>query len=344
MFELLDVVGHGAFGTVCSCLNKTTMELVAVKFIPIDPTSSDTKKLQREIDIMKKIPHCPEVVTYHGCYVKDDMLLIVMEYCDGGSVMDVLRLPHKLTEEQIAASCAAVVKGLHHLHKTVKIMHRDVKAANVLINSKGEAKLADFGVSAQLNTTAQRQKTVIGSPFWMAPEVIDQADAEHATGYDSKSDIWSLGITALEMAEGKPPHYELQPIKAILKIPNEPPPKLKDPHKWSEEFSQFLTKCLQKNPLHRSSAAELLDDPFIQKGLKCRHVLAELVEECLPALVKARAEKENGSDADDSGDDDEETSDEDDDKSNTWFSIEKGAIIACNSSTMKASVSDGKGS
>lgn len=343
LFELLDVVGHGAFGTVCSCLNKNTMEMVAVKFIPIDPTSSDTRKLQREIDIMKMIPHAPEVVTYHGCYVKDDMLLIVMEYCDGGSVMDILRLPHKLTEEQVAAACAAVVKGLHHLHKNVKIMHRDVKAANVLINSKGEGKLADFGVSAQLNTTAQRQKTVIGSPFWMAPEVIDQADAENATGYDSKSDIWSLGITALEMAEGKPPHYELQPIKAILKIPNEPPPTLKEPQKWSEEFTHFLAKCLQKDPAHRLSAAELLEDPFIQKGMKYKHVLAELVEECLPALVKARAEKQNDSDAEE-GDsyEDEDSSDDDSEHSHTWFSLEKGSMLTCNSSTMKAAITDAK--
>ncbi|KAL6068236.1 Plant dual-specificity MAP kinase kinase family domain protein [Balamuthia mandrillaris] len=326
LFELVDVIGNGAFGTVCSCLNKQTLEMVAVKFIPIE--SEDTFKLQREIDIMKKIPYAPEIVKYFGCYVKDNMLLIVMEYCDGGSLMDILRACNKTLEEaQIAAASAAVVRGLQHLHKTVKIMHRDVKAANVLLNSKGEAKLADFGVSAQLATSAQRQKTVIGSPYWMAPEVIDQADSDSAVGYNNKSDIWSLGITAIELAEGKPPHYDLLPIRAILKIPNEDPPTLKDQDKWSPAFHDFLAKCLMKDPEHRPTAQELLDHPFIKAGAKNqKHILAELVEASMPDLIKARLESANESDS-------EETS-----REASWFSMEPGTVLSFNSDTMRAKI------
>jgi serine/threonine kinase 3 len=344
LFELVDVIGHGAFGTVCSCLNKKTLELVAVKFIPIE-NREDTQKLQKEIDIMRKIPPAPEIVKYHGCYIKDDMLLIVMEYCDGGSMMDILRLcKRKLNEDQIAAACAAVVRGLEHLHKNVKIIHRDIKAANVLLNSKGEAKLADFGVSAQLATSTQRQKTVIGSPFWMAPEVIDQADSETATGYGPSSDIWSLGITAIEMAEGKPPHYELMPIRAILKIPIDPPPTLKQAGQWSPEFNQFLATCLQKDPDQRPTATELLQDPFIQRGIRKRHILAELVEECMPELIKARMEQQTASDEDEQSDSSSSSSRtrDSDSEGGDWFTLQKGTTFTCNSDTMRAAIVDSR--
>eukprot|EP01087_Luapelamoeba_hula_P014201 TRINITY_DN4125_c0_g1_i2.p1 TRINITY_DN4125_c0_g1~~TRINITY_DN4125_c0_g1_i2.p1 ORF type:complete len:414 (-),score=71.29 TRINITY_DN4125_c0_g1_i2:125-1366(-) len=347
LFELMDVVGHGAFGTVCSCLNKSSSSMVAVKFIPIE--SEDVRKLQKEIDIMKSISRAPEIVQYHGCYVKDEMLLIVMEYCDGGSVMDILRACKRtLTEEQASAVCAAVVLGLQHLHKVVRIMHRDIKAANVLLNSKGEAKLADFGVSAQLATSAQKQKTVIGSPYWMAPEVIDQADSDTAVGYNSKSDIWSLGITCMECCEGKPPHYELQPIRAILKIPQEPPPTLTKPEKWTNDIRDFLRVCLQKTPDDRPDAVDLLEHPFIEKGLLLyrRAILAELVEQSMPALTKARAEQQEG-DTDDGDDDgssrDSDDDDDDDSRSNSWFNLQKGSTLALNKGTMKATIRDQQG-
>jgi len=213
-----------------------------------------------------------------------------------------------------------------------------------LLSSKGEAKLADFGVSAQLATSSQRQKTVIGSPFWMAPEVIDQADSDTATGYGSASDIWSLGITAIEMAETKPPHYELMPIRAILKIPIDPPPTLKHPNQWSPEFNEFLTICLKKNPDERPSATQLLKHPFIQRGIRQRHILAELVDECMPELIKARLEQQTASDEDsdsvtgDSTSSSTRSRSDSDSEGGEWFTLQKGATFTCNSNTMKAEV------
>jgi len=159
LYEVINVIGAGAFGTVCSCFNKSTQELVAIKFISIDgEEESELEKLQKEIDIMKTIPPAKEIVRYYGCFMKEDTLLLVMEYCDGGSVRDILKCREEikikiqkgeeyeigLKEDQIAAATALTVKGLNHLHKNVKLMHRDIKAANILLNSKGEAKLCDF--------------------------------------------------------------------------------------------------------------------------------------------------------------------------------------------------------
>ena len=149
-----------------------------------------------------------------------------------------------LGEKEIATICAAVLLGLNYLHKN-KNIHRDVKAGNILLTASGQAKLADFGVSAQLNNTVSKKHTLIGTPFWMAPEVIKEDD------YDAKADIWSLGITAIEMAEGRPPMHGKQPMHALYQIPMLPPPTLKKPEMWSAVFVRFLALCLLKNPTKR---------------------------------------------------------------------------------------------
>lgn len=136
---------------------------------------------------------------------------------------------------------------------------RDIKAGNILLNSEGHAKLADFGVAGQLTDTMAKRNTVIGTPFWMAPEVIEEV------GYDCVADIWSLGITALEMAEGKPPYGDIHPMRAIFMIPQKPPPSFRDPDRWTTEFIDFVSLCLVKNPEERATATDLLQHVFIKE-------------------------------------------------------------------------------
>ena len=202
----------------------------------------------------------PYVVKYYGSYFKGSDLWIVMEYCGGGSVSDIMRLRKKtLKEKEIATILKDTLEGLVYLHQRRKI-HRDIKAGNILLNSEGHAKLADFGVAGQLTDTMAKRNTVIGTPFWMAPEVIQEI------GYDCLADIWSLGITALEMAEGKPPYGDIHPMRAIFMIPQKPAPTFKRPELWSPELIEFVSKCLVKNPEKRATAVDLLKHDFINSA------------------------------------------------------------------------------
>jgi len=222
-----------------------------------------------------------------------------MEYCGAGSVADLMRITDKmLNEEQIAVVTKDALKGLVYLHGMMKI-HRDIKAGNILLNNKGEGKLADFGVSGQLSDTMAKRQTVIGTPFWMAPEVIQEV------GYDVKADVWSLGITCIEMAEGKPPYSNIHPMRAIFMIPSRPPPKLTEPEKWSKELNDFIALCLTKNPEQRPSATELLKHSFVVNA-KNGLVLKQLIDEAEELINKLGREEAMGmTDHDDSeGDDD----------------------------------------
>lgn len=183
-----------------------------------------------------------------------------------------------LTETQIAVVARDILKGLDYLHKMRKI-HRDVKAGNILLTTKGDIKLADFGVSGQLSDTMAKRLTLIGTPFWMAPEVIQE------TGYDVKADIWSLGITAIEMAESKPPYADIHPMRAIFLIPSRPPPTLSKPDNYSEDFRDFIAKCLTKKPDDRPSASELLKHPFITKARTATE-LVPLIDEYLEIIER----------------------------------------------------------
>ena len=197
------------------------------------------------------------IVKLYGSYLKDRELWIVMEFCAAGSVADVMRICDAcLSEAMIADVCIQVLRGLAYLHGNRKI-HRDIKAGNILLTADGKAKLADFGVAGQLAEGVSKRVTVIGTPFWMAPEVIQEV------GYGTNADIWSLGITCIEMAEGRPPYHNLHPMRAIFMIPSQPPPSLESESDYSPQFVSFLARCLTKDPSKRPSAEELLEDPFI---------------------------------------------------------------------------------
>ena len=272
VLELQEKIGEGSFGSVYRATLVRSGRDVAVKILPAD---SDMKPLQQEIMILKQCDS-PYIVRYFGTYIKDTDLWISMEYCNAGSVSDLMEaVGITLDEAHIAAICRCALRGLEYLHARRKL-HRDIKAANIMLNDRGEAKLADFGVAAHSSSTHSRRNTVVGTPFWMAPEVIQMAD------YDGLADIWSLGITVIEMAEGAPPRADMHPFRAIFEIPKADAPTLTNSEEWSPAMNDFLERCLIKDPAKRPQPADLLKHPFVcaQEGKS-----EETQEQLLAALV-----------------------------------------------------------
>ncbi|XP_032836039.1 serine/threonine-protein kinase 3-like [Petromyzon marinus] len=306
VFDILEKLGEGSYGSVFKAMHKESGQVVAIKQVPVE---SDLQEIIKEISIMQQCDS-PHVVKYYGSYFKNTDLWIVMEYCGAGSVSDIIRLRNKtLTEDEIAAILKATLKGLEYLHFMRKI-HRDIKAGNILLNTEGHAKLADFGVAGQLTDTMAKRNTVIGTPFWMAPEVIQEI------GYNCLADVWSLGITAIEMAEGKPPYADIHPMRAIFMIPTNPPPTFRKPENWSDDLTDFVRKCLVKNPEHRATATQLLQHPFI-KAAKPVSILQSLVGEAMAIKVKRQ-------EMDDDLDEEDDNSDEEAVDSGTMLRMEDG--------------------
>uniref|UniRef100_A0A4W4HH76 non-specific serine/threonine protein kinase n=1 Tax=Electrophorus electricus TaxID=8005 RepID=A0A4W4HH76_ELEEL len=268
IFELVEVVGNGTYGQVYKGRHVKTGQLAAIKVM--DVTEEEEDEIKLEISMLKMYSHHRNIATYYGAFVKnspagqDDQLWLVMEYCGAGSVTDLVKKTkgNCLKEDWIAYICREVLRGLSHLH-THHVIHRDIKGQNVLLTENAEVKLVDFGVSAQLDRTVGRRNTFIGTPYWMAPEVI-ACDENPESTYDYRSDLWSLGITALEMAEGAPPLCDMHPMRALFLIPRNPPPKLKS-KKWSKKFLNFVDRCLVKNYLHRPCTETLLHHSFIKE-------------------------------------------------------------------------------
>uniref|UniRef100_A0A2I3GAY7 Serine/threonine-protein kinase 4 n=1 Tax=Nomascus leucogenys TaxID=61853 RepID=A0A2I3GAY7_NOMLE len=301
VFDVLEKLGEGSYGSVYKAIHKETGQIVAIKQVPVE---SDLQEIIKEISIMQQCDS-PHVVKYYGSYFKNTDLWIVMEYCGAGSVSDIIRLRNKtLTEDEIATILQSTLKGLEYLHFMRKI-HRDIKAGNILLNTEGHAKLADFGVAGQLTDTMAKRNTVIGTPFWMAPEVIQEI------GYNCVADIWSLGITAIEMAEGKPPYADIHPMRAIFMIPTNPPPTFRKPELWSDNFTDFVKQCLVKSPEQRATATQLLQHPFV-KSAKGVSILRDLINEAMDVKLKRQESQQREVDQDD-----EENSEEDEMDSGT---------------------------
>ncbi|KKY37659.1 putative ste ste20 ysk protein kinase [Diaporthe ampelina] len=260
-------IGGGSFGKVFKGVDKRTGQAVAIKIIDIESAEDEVEDIIQEIAILSEL-QSPYVTKYYGSYAKGAELWIVMEFCSGGSCADLMK-PGKIEEEYIAIIVRELLLGLDYLHSDKKL-HRDVKAANVLLGSNGQVKLADFGVSGQLSATMTKKNTFVGTPFWMAPEVIKQS------GYDHRADVWSLGITALELANGEPPYADIHPMKVLFLIPKNAPPRL-DKDTFSKAFQDFVACCLQRDPKDRPTAKDLLKHPFVKKAKKTSY-LTELIE------------------------------------------------------------------
>uniref|UniRef100_A0A7N6FIN7 non-specific serine/threonine protein kinase n=1 Tax=Anabas testudineus TaxID=64144 RepID=A0A7N6FIN7_ANATE len=256
----------------------------------------EEEEIKLEINMLKKYSHHRNIATYYGAFIKksppghDDQLWLVMEFCGAGSITDLVKNTkgNQLKEDWIAYISREILRGLAHLHAH-HVIHRDIKGQNVLLTENAEVKLVDFGVSAQLDRTVGRRNTFIGTPYWMAPEVIACDENPDAT-YDYRSDLWSCGITAIEMAEGAPPLCDMHPMRALFLIPRNPPPRLKS-KKWTKKFFSFIESCLVKNYTQRPPTEQLLKHPFIRDQPNERQVRIQLKDH-IDRTKKKRGEKD----------------------------------------------------
>ncbi|THU52720.1 hypothetical protein C4D60_Mb10t06880 [Musa balbisiana] len=282
-YQLFEAVGQGVSAQVYRALCVPFDEIVAVKILDFERNNSDLNNITREAQTMILIDH-PNVLRAHCSFVNDHNLWVVMPFMAGGSCLHIMKsvYPNGFEEVVIATILREVLKGLEYLHRHGHI-HRDVKAGNILVDSRGGVKLGDFGVSACLFDSGDRQRTrntFVGTPCWMAPEVMEQLH-----GYDFKADIWSFGITALELAHGHAPFSKYPPLKVLLMTLQNAPPSLDYDRdkKFSRAFKHMIATCLVKDPSKRPSAQKLLKQPFFKQARSQDYIVRKILEG-LPTL------------------------------------------------------------
>lgn len=271
-------IGQGNFGSVYRAIDLTTAEMVAIKVIDLEQVDEEIEDIQKEIAALSDC-NCTQVTKYHTSFIEGHELWIVMEYLGGGSLADMLKATGKgIDEKYVPQLIKEIMQALTYMHAEGKI-HRDIKCGNILLSDRGEVKLADFGVVGQLSDTIQKRKTTVGTPYWMAPEVIK------GNSYDTSADIWSCGITAIEMVCARPPRHDIHWMKALMEIPHDPPPKLEGD--FSPQLKDFVQKCLMKDPSERMTANECLEHPYLADLDENAPPLSQLVEERLQQVEES---------------------------------------------------------
>ncbi|KAL6109989.1 slk [Pungitius sinensis] len=292
VWDIIGELGDGAFGKVFKAQNKQTGTLAAAKVIDTK-TEEELEDYMVEIEILASCDH-PNIVKLLDAFYYESKLWILIEFCAGGAVDAVmLELERPLTEPQIRVVCQQTLLALVYLHDN-KIIHRDLKAGNILLTLDGDVKLADFGVSAKNTKTLQRRDSFIGTPYWMAPEVV-MCETSKDRPYDYKADVWSLGVTLIELAQIEPPNHEMNPMRVLLKIAKADPPTLMQPSRWSPEFSDFLKRCLDKHVDNRWSPTQLLQHPFVSSvtdSRPLRELIAEAKAEVTEEIEDDKEEEE----------------------------------------------------
>ena len=297
LFTLSNLIGNGGFGKVFKAIHNTSKEVYAIKIIDYTKGNNNDKSnisfnyksIQQETSLMRLVNKSDYILKYYGSYFsrETNTIWLILEYCAAGSAVDLmLSMGRTLSEVEVSTIMEMVLKGLIYIHK-LNLIHRDIKGANIMLSEDGYAKLGDFGIGIQM-TDDEYRTSKKGSPHWMSPQVILNKN------YDTKTDIWSLGITCLELVEGEPPFADLNPDEVMEKIANNPPKAedIIDPKEHTEEFIDFVNLCLEINPKKRPTADVLIKHPFIVKLSKKKEYLKQLINEHIEEVEQFRKDKE----------------------------------------------------
>ncbi|KAJ8686537.1 hypothetical protein QAD02_022331 [Eretmocerus hayati] len=271
-YQLRDRIGSGVCGDVYEAVDEEAGRKVAIKIQKLTPESQPL--IVEEYRVLRDYTNHPNLPEFYGVYrrrsgkkTEFDDIWFVMELCEGGPIIDLVRglqmTDKRMREEHIAYVLRETIKAVMHLHEN-NLLHRDIRASNIMLTKEGEIKLVDFGLARQIKGELGKRNTCIGSPNWMAPEVV-MSKSEHSTGYGSRADVWALGITAIELADGNPPFGDMHPTRALFQIVRNPPPTVYRPANWTQNFNDFIAECLEKNPDNRPFIAEIVEHPFLSE-------------------------------------------------------------------------------
>ncbi|XP_015178394.1 PREDICTED: neither inactivation nor afterpotential protein C isoform X2 [Polistes dominula] len=297
-YVLKDVIGSGVCGDVYEAVDQQAgNKKVAIKIQKLTPETQAL--IVEEYRVLRDFAGHSNLPDFYGIYrrrsgkkTEYDQIWFVMELCEGGSVMDLVRgliaSNKKMREEHIAYILKEVIKALIHLHEN-NIIHRDVRGSNILLTKEGEIRLIDFGLSKMIKGELGKRNTCIGSPNWMAPEMVTSKTAGSDSGYGSRADVWAVGITAIELADGRPPFQDMHPTRALFQIVRNPPPTLYRQSNWTQNFNDFISECLEKNPDNRPFMAEIIEHPFLSELPENDYLLAQEIKAlAMDALEKGK--------------------------------------------------------